>query len=379
MSECVLLVDDDLDVTGALAQLLERPGRTVVICSDVESAELTLARYPVTHLVTDVQFSGQFGFEGLHFLSRVRTHRPDCRIVLMTGFATEALCNEALRNGATAVLAKPFETCELEAALGPAAEAGDEPSQLVQVRSIEAILRDDALRAVFQPIVRLGDESTFGFEALARVHDGWAAGGPAELFTYASRCSRLAELNLGAAGCAIREARHLPLDATLFLNIDPCAIETASFPDSFRAVVAKTGIALDRIVIEITERSGFSNEPRAAEVFSDLRGSGIRFALDDVGSAWSHLGLMSRIQPSFIKISGMFGTDAEQDETKRRIVRNVLALARDFDCRTILEGIETRDTAQAAVDLEIDYGQGFLFGRPHPAHSWTNHWSRACA
>src|SRR4028119_2132423 len=102
--QCILLVDDDSGITEALSYTLERPGRTLVLCSDVESAEIALERFPVTHLVTDVQFSGKFGFEGLHFLNRVHLRLPECRIVLITGYATEQLREEAIREGASAVL-----------------------------------------------------------------------------------------------------------------------------------------------------------------------------------------------------------------------------------------------------------------------------------
>lgn len=379
MSDCILVVDDDQTVSDAVAVLLARLGRTVVICADVESAEITLERYPVTHLVTDLQFSGAFGYEGLHFLSRVRAHRPNCRIVLMTGLVTDALRAEAIRNGAAAVLAKPFASFELEAALGPTT-VGDEPPRLVHVRSIEQILHDDTLSAVFQPIVQLNrDEMPFGFEALSRIRGGWAAGGPAELFTYASRCSKLADLNFMALTRAVGEAPRLPSGTTLFLNVDPAVLEMSGFADRFRAVAATARLALDRVVIEVTERSAFTDEKNVGSVFEDLRRSGVRFALDDVGSAYSHLALMDRIQPSFLKISNTFGTAAESDATKRRIVGNVLALARDFNCRTILEGIESRATANAAIDLGVDLAQGFYFGRPLPATHWGGEIVRACA
>jgi EAL domain-containing protein (putative c-di-GMP-specific phosphodiesterase class I) len=370
--ECILLVDDDVAVTEALSLLLERSGRTIVVCSDVESAEITLEQFPVTHLVTDLQFSGSFGFEGLHFLSRVHARRPLCRVVLITGYATDALRAEAIRNGAAAVLSKPFEMQELESALASSNVLGDAPARIVRVQSIDDILREKSLSAVFQPIVHLADGAPFGFEALARVRGGWGAGGPAELFAYASRCSRLTELNISALTGSIDEARRLPASANLFLNVDPAVIETNKFTETFRSVAKRASVPLDRIVIEVTERSGFVDAQRVGEVFAALRHDGVRFALDDHGSAYSHLALMNRIQPSFIKISNSFGTAAECDETKMRILRNVVALARDFGCQTILEGIETEDTVYAAMDLGIELAQGYYFGRPHPAAHWIH-------
>jgi EAL domain-containing protein (putative c-di-GMP-specific phosphodiesterase class I)/ActR/RegA family two-component response regulator len=372
MNECILLVDDDSAITTALAIVLERPGRTVLVCSDIESAEITLEQFPVTHLVTDLQFSGAFGFEGLHFLKAVHARRRACRVILITGYDSDALRAEAIKSGAAIVLSKPFEIEELEAALGTTPNLDDTPARIIHVQSLTDILSGGSLSAAFQPIVHLdANARPFGYEALARIRGGWAAGGAAELFAYASRCSRLHELNLKALSRSIEEAGQLPSDAAVFLNVDPAVIETRGFVDSFRALAGTASLPLDRIVIEVTERSGFADERQATGVFDDLRRSGVRFALDDHGSAYSHLALMNQIKPSFIKISNAFGTDAEADETKMRIVRNVISLARDFGCRTILEGIETPDTAAMAMELGIELAQGFHFGRPQPALHWS--------
>jgi len=370
--QCILLVDDDSGITEALSYTLEHPGRTLVLCSDVESAEIALARFPVTHLVTDVQFSGTFGFEGLHFLGRVRTKAPECRIVLMTGYSSEPLRAEALRDGAVAVLAKPFETGELEQTLGedPTSDAAYE---VIRIPQIEEILRGDWITPVFQPIVRLNENrvSSFGYEALTRVRGSWLAGGPVMLFEYAARRTKLAELNIVAMTRSLESAALLPEDASIFINIDPLTFDGRKLVPALTAAAQHASMPLERVVLEVTERSAFPDDAVAGRVFDELRDLGLRFALDDHGSAYSHLGLINRIKPSFIKMSQTFGTDFENDETKERIVRHTVALANDFGCETILEGIESATTARAAAAMGVTLAQGFHFGRPRAAGHWT--------
>jgi two-component system response regulator RegA len=125
LREHILLIDDDRSVTQGLAALLERDGRTTFICADPESAEMVLARFPITHVVTDVQFSGAFGFEGLHFLARIHLQRPECRIVLMTGFATDELRAAAKNMGAAALLGKPYSIAAL---VGGVSRTGASPA-----------------------------------------------------------------------------------------------------------------------------------------------------------------------------------------------------------------------------------------------------------
>lgn len=373
----ILLSDDDEVITDALSLTLEREDRTVIVCSDVDAAEVALSQFPLTHVVTDVQFSGEFGFEGLHFLDRVRALSPQSRIVLMTGNATDALRREAIEHGAAAVLGKPFRTAELEEALAGGTSSIDastsSPYEVVRIPSIEEILRGDRLTVAFQPIVQFAPNhtTTFAYEALTRVRGDWPAGGPTTLFDYAERRGKLAELNLATMERALEHARALPGDATLFINIDPLTFSSPRLVPTLRRTATRTGIALDRIVLEITERSGLAVHSADA-VFEELRQAGVRFALDDHGSAYSHLLHMSSIRPSFIKISNAFGTAFEQDETRRRIVRNTVALAHDFGCEPILEGIETGATARAAIEEGVRLGQGFHFSRARAASHWTS-------
>jgi EAL domain-containing protein (putative c-di-GMP-specific phosphodiesterase class I) len=369
--EHVLLIDDDRVVAEGLALLLERDGRTTIVCSDIESAEMVLARYPITHVVSDVQFSGSFGFEGLHFLSRIRAHRPQCRIILMTGNASHELRAAATGLGAAAVLQKPFHCEELERALASAPE-GDGEYELLIVPPIDDVLYGGLLSSVYQPIVRVGDGgSFFGFEALTRITGAWAAGGPAELFDYAHRRARLADLNLAALGNSVAGAAALPDDAALFINVDPSVFNGGNLTAAVRAAAARHAFPLPRVVLEITERSAFGSDGAAFRALDELRACGVRFALDDHGSAYSHLTAINAIQPSFIKISQTFGTGFERDETRVRIVRHVVALARDFGCRTVLEGVESASTAQAAAELGIELAQGYHFGRPSAASHWS--------
>lgn len=304
--QCVLIVDDDPAVTEALSVTLERGGRRTIVCADVEAAEVALARFPVTHLVSDVQFSGEFGFEGLHFLERVRRLAPDCRVVLMTGNHNPALYTEGLRQGAAAVLSKPFEVADLEEALGARQESdSDEPYDTVSIPTLDQILEGDTVAMAFQPIVNIGDVhvTTHGFEALTRVRGRWLAGGPAMLFDYAEKRARLSDLNLLTLGHAIRAAAQLPSRAAIFINLDPLAFDRPELQGIIENTCAAAGIEPSRLVIEVTERSAFTNDLVAAATFETLRGIGIRFALDDHGSAYSHLSLIDRIRPAYVPIS----------------------------------------------------------------------------
>jgi EAL domain-containing protein (putative c-di-GMP-specific phosphodiesterase class I) len=190
------------------------------------------------------------------------------------------------------------------------------------------------------------------------------------LFDYAQRRGRLTQLNLETMKRAIEEAATLSADAALFINIDPLTFGEPQLPSILYAAALAAGIALGRIVLEVTERSGFAGDA-AGPVFDELRAVGVRFAFDDHGSAYSHLSQISSIRPSFIKISNEFGTAFEEDEAKQRIVRHTVALARDFGCEPILEGIESLATERAAIEAGVGLAQGYHFSRARGASYWT--------
>lgn len=375
-SQCVLIVDDDPAITAALSLTLERQGRRTITCSDIEAAEIALERYPVTHLVSDVQFSGEFGFEGLQFIDRVRRLAPDCQIILMTGNANPTLRQEGIRHGAAAVLSKPFDTEELEQQLAASSHAlfDSQPYETVTIPTLDEILESDALTIAFQPIVRINGErvTTVGFEALTRVRGSWLNGGPMMLFDYAQKRSRLSELNLAAITRAIYAAAELPNDVAIFMNVDPLAFDRRDLPGIIERAASRAGLPTERMVLEVTERSGFTNDTTVERTFDELRGLGLRFALDDHGSAYSHLSLIDRIRPAFVKLSQTFGSAFELDPAKERIIRHTLALASDFGSETILEGVETEATAAAAVAAGIPLAQGYYYGRPLAVSHWTN-------
>jgi c-di-GMP phosphodiesterase len=202
------------------------------------------------------------------------------------------------------------------------------------------------------------------------VHGGWPCGGPAELFEYAARKSRAVELNRVATVVAIEAAAGLPAGSTVFINVDPPAFNDPRLITDVLSASKRSGLPLDRIVLEVTERSSLVDSVVSTETFEALRAHGVRFALDDHGSAYSHLSTISRIRPSFIKISGVFGTGFESNADKERVIRHVMALAQDFGCATVLEGIESRETAAAAASLGIELAQGYFFSIPRDISHW---------
>lgn len=245
---------------------------------------------------------------------------------------------------------------------------------ILRIPTLDTILASPDLRPMFQPIVRLTDGwPVFGHESLARYRSGNPLLDPEFLFLYAGRSRRVCDLDVACLKRSLAHGPALAHQGRLFVNIHPAMLpEIDRWVGLIEEAVENGSIPVENLILEVTEQGSCDQQNLAVQAFDRLRGLGLQLALDDVGVAYSHLALIDRINPRYIKISQHFGTGFEQDTTKQKIIRNITSLARDFGAEVVLEGIETLETAKAAFDMGIQLGQGYFFGRPQDAETWLS-------
>lgn len=222
--------------------------------------------------------------------------------------------------------------------------------------SLGDVLASGSLRSVFQPIVDLEAGKLFGFEALARGHEGGALERPAQLFAAARAEDRLAELDAACQRTAVASAdRHeIKSPLTLFVNVEPDVARFGSLPAIGRDV---------RGIVELTERTLTSGLAELLPAVQSARERGWGIALDDVGADTRSLALMPLLRPDVIKLDLRL-VQAQPTPEIAAIAGAVGAQAERTGATVVAEGIESEDQAQYARALGATLGQGFLFGRP---------------
>jgi EAL domain-containing protein (putative c-di-GMP-specific phosphodiesterase class I) len=227
--------------------------------------------------------------------------------------------------------------------------------------SAVAVLR--GLDVAVQPLVSLTTTEIAGYEALARPAGSQVA--PATLFEAALAGGWMPELELVLAGHAFDAAVGLLAPGQrLFLNVHPTALESRGFAQRLRGVASKEGLRLTRVVVEITEQGPITNPKIALANIEELREAGALFALDDFGSGYAHMRWLREIRPRFIKVAQSIATDFERVPWRRSVVQSIQSFAKEVGCTVIVEGVETAATAEAALEMGIELGQGYYFGRP---------------
>jgi EAL domain-containing protein (putative c-di-GMP-specific phosphodiesterase class I)/GGDEF domain-containing protein len=237
-------------------------------------------------------------------------------------------------------------------------------ARLDQVRKI---LRERSIRTLFQPIVRLPDREVIGYEALSRGPSGSYLESAENLFGFTERAGLLGEVELLCLDRALANAKRLPDDATLFLNLSMLGLEYIEAEErGLTGRVKDAGRSPKKCVLEITERTYAESASRLRERVTELRQNGFRVAIDDMGTGYSALHVLAELQPDFIKLDKMLVRDLPDEPIKRNLVSAITGFARDSQSTVIAEGVETESEVDVLRDLGIELQQGFFFGYPKP-------------
>lgn len=225
-------------------------------------------------------------------------------------------------------------------------------------------LDEGEFHTVYQPQVSLTTGRIVGVEALVRWrHPTEGEISPALFVPIAEETGLIHKLGTWVLNRACGDAVLWPKPITVAVNVSPLQLQTGDLAASVLTALETSGLAVERLQLELTESSfvGEGSEMRAE--FDLLRERGVSFALDDFGTGYSSMSHLARFPISKIKIDRSFVVGLPNDETSLAILRSIMALAEGIGAHTIAEGIE--DEVQAAVlrDLGCEEGQGFLYSR----------------
>lgn len=227
------------------------------------------------------------------------------------------------------------------------------------------VLAAGQLSTVFQPIRRLADDAVHGYEALVRGPAGSSLQSPAVLFDLAGRCELAFELDRACRRQAFLSARALPPDVMLFVNVLPSAMYDPEFQgEGLIRLLAGMGLHPGRIVLEITEEYAIRNYSLFAEALQTFTQLGFSIAVDDLGAGYSGLEKIARLNPRYLKFDMELVKSIDSSFIRREIARALRGFAEKMESTIIAEGIETEEEKKAIAELGIEYGQGYLLGRP---------------
>jgi diguanylate cyclase (GGDEF)-like protein/PAS domain S-box-containing protein len=232
----------------------------------------------------------------------------------------------------------------------------------------DAIESPEQFRIAYQPIVRLADWKTVGYESLVRwQHPREGLLGPDLFIPAAEETGVIVRLGHEVLVRALeRLARERRTDPNLgiHVNVSVQEIMHGDLPEQVFAAIDAAGVPPDAVTLEITENAIIDTSTGAGAVLARLRAGGVKVCVDDFGIGYSSLRYLRLFPISGLKIDKSFVSGAGRDLASEPIVRMVLDLGRSLDLAVVAEGIETPEQAQRLLALGCAFGQGYLFSRP---------------
>lgn len=232
---------------------------------------------------------------------------------------------------------------------------------------LRAAIADNRLVLHYQPVVS-PDGSIRSAEALVRwphPERGWL--NPADFLEMAARGDLLAELDRWVLRTATMEAarwpRHDGHDVAVAVNLAGLLPGQPGFLSAVAEAIADSGLAWDRLILELVETSLVSLPPSTLTMMAELTGRGVRFAVDDFGTGHSSLARLRDLPAQIVKVDRAFVTRVAKDPRDYAVARAVVDIARALGRSCVAEGVENADQFHILHSIGVDAQQGWLLAK----------------
>jgi predicted signal transduction protein with EAL and GGDEF domain len=221
-----------------------------------------------------------------------------------------------------------------------------------------------ALRVVFQPIVSLDSMRIASCEALCRWdHRDLGPISPAIFIPLAEEMGIVSEISSIVLEAACTQCLRWPDPISVSVNLSAKDFRSHEVVDKVRGVLEASGLAPNRLEIEVTETALLDDKSMTRAYIEELKAIGVRIALDDFGTGYSSLSYLHKLPLDKIKIDRSFLMDVTQNKRSLELLKGVVNLSRPLGLQVTVEGVETFDQLKIlALDVKPDLVQGFLFG-----------------
>ncbi|WP_313773199.1 diguanylate phosphodiesterase [Enterobacter huaxiensis] len=224
------------------------------------------------------------------------------------------------------------------------------------------LIPDQACQFAFQPIVEPSEGKISSLEALIRGNDG---GSPEHFFNTLDQ-NKIYEVDLQTKAYAFALAEKLGIGGhKIAVNLLPMSLVNVPGAVEFLVTqIKKHGLQPEQVVVEVTENEMISGFNKFNSAIKQLRAEGIGLAIDDFGSGYAGLSLLTKFQPDKIKIDREIVSNIHLSGPKQAIVKSIVSCCTDLEITLVAEGIEKMEEWCWLESAGIRRFQGFLFARP---------------
>jgi EAL domain-containing protein (putative c-di-GMP-specific phosphodiesterase class I) len=222
------------------------------------------------------------------------------------------------------------------------------------------------LSLAFQPVVSIADQQVTGVETLLRwQHPELGPVPPAEVLPIAEQAGLIGPLQRWVLAEATAAVASLPTDTVQCgVNLSAGYLAGGTVVTDVQAALAASGLAPDRLVLEITAAAVTLEDERVALDIAGLRLMGVHVALDDFGTASCTLGHLTALPLDHLKIDVSLVARVDKDPQALALCESIVGIGRALGLRVGAEGVETPAQLGALCGIGCSFAQGFLIARP---------------
>ncbi|MGB3753461.1 MAG: EAL domain-containing protein [Parerythrobacter sp.] len=245
----------------------------------------------------------------------------------------------------------------------------EEEVRQAMLDDLREALQEGQLALHYQPIVNTADGAIVGMEALMRwEHPERGFVPPDQFIPVAEDCDLINQLGEWALRTACDTAKDWPEQVRVGVNVSAVQFANPGFPGIVAKVLAHSGIAPDRLELELTESIFVGDSEETEASFAALKALGVRLALDDFGTGYSSLSYLRAAPFDKIKVDKSFVDSCTRtDRSSAKIIAAIVGLSNALGMETVVEGVEAFDQLEIVRERGATFVQGFIYARPMPA------------
>ena len=210
----------------------------------------------------------------------------------------------------------------------------------------------------------------FGLEALVRWHrNGEDLLEPAEFLGIAEDSGLIKGIQAQVLKTVIKDLQRLATisdEITVSVNVGANEFYRPGFSENIINLLNDSGVAPNKLCIEITESMAMQQLNTVVSVMNELREIGVRFAIDDFGTGYSSLVHLKTLPIDTLKIDRSFISEIKEGSTDAEIVKAIIAMTKQMGIRTIAEGVESKEVAEYLWENDCSFHQGWVYGKAEP-------------
>jgi EAL domain-containing protein (putative c-di-GMP-specific phosphodiesterase class I) len=236
------------------------------------------------------------------------------------------------------------------------------------VEALVTAITQAQFRIAYQPIYTMNNE-IFGFEALLRwKHPKWGDISPLQFIPIAEETGLIVPIGDWVIAEVCRQAMEWEVAGVpavkMFANVSGVQLERPDFSSKIAEALAHSGLAADRLELEITESWIIADLKGAAAKLQQLRDLGIGIAIDDFGTGHSTFSYLHELPLDTLKIDRSFILRLDGSAANLSTVRTIKTLAQQLGLKTVAEGLETGTQLEQLREIGCELVQGFLLALP---------------